>query len=185
MSLRICGSSPQMRGALTTVQTFTVCVGIIPADAGSTPRKNCMLSGNTDHPRRCGEHYGHDRSRQARGGSSPQMRGALAVPYLLLTGVGIIPADAGSTPVSAIRVLGSWDHPRRCGEHVILVRLIQIMVGSSPQMRGALVIILLTIYSLRIIPADAGSTGRGKLQRPDHADHPRRCGEHNSPQRMA
>ena len=47
-------------------------------------------------------------------------------------------------------------------------------------MRGALTMPLTDIDQERIIPADAGSTirGRGRIFGP--ADHPRGCGEHNS-----
>ena len=50
--------------------------------------------------------------------------------------------------------------------------------GSSPQMRGARVVVPEDTGLEGIIPADAGSTGRCSLPRPIGKDHPRRCGEH-------
>ena len=50
------GSSPRMRGAQTILRTVLCCVGIIPADAGSTTRQAGGPHGML--------------------GSSPRMRGA-------------------------------------------------------------------------------------------------------------
>ena len=47
-------------------------------------------------------------------------------------------------------------------------------------MRGALADLPAAGYSLRIIPADAGSTGPAPISRVSMWDHPRGCGEHNS-----
>ena len=71
--------------------------GIIPADAGSTSLSQRPRGRRWDHPRRCGEHFGKGPQKRLIAGSSPQMRGALVVGGGDETGVGIIPADAGST----------------------------------------------------------------------------------------
>ena len=71
------GSSPRMRGALSTLPLESICT--------------------RDHPRGCGEHTTSPHAKHLRSGSSPRMRGA---PGLGVGGVGIIriiPADAGST----------------------------------------------------------------------------------------
>ena len=113
-------------------------------------------------------------------GSSPQMRGARAEVQICYEPRGIIPADAGSTRQSEFVEGTAWDHPRRCGEHIIWFRRTERQKGSSPQMRGALYFLFIALYLLRIIPADAGSTGIIHDSRHTRRDHPRRCGEHTS-----
>ena len=132
--------------------------GIIPADAGSTPPPGYSRAARTDHPRRCGEHGPRPGSTDHRSGSSPQMRGARSCFSAVSTQLGIIPADAGSTNVGDGSHARFRDHPRRCGEHLVLCCWTAQGRGSSPQMRGA--------HDSRhsepdrrgIIPADAGST---------------------------
>ena len=54
------GSSPRMRGAPRIDRVRRTDAGIIPADAGSTPRPTKARSGAQDHPRGCGEHQSMD-----------------------------------------------------------------------------------------------------------------------------
>ena len=111
------GSSPRMRGALSGACSTTITARIIPADAGSTFLFSSDSSVSGDHPRGCGEHVSMVCRSTPPTGSSPRMRGAL-VDITESTGLhGIIPADAGSTPVYARHASRVWDHPRGCGEH--------------------------------------------------------------------
>ena len=50
------GSSPRMRGALSSLRVEDVADGIIPADAGSTYIDRYGIVHTKDHPRGCGEH---------------------------------------------------------------------------------------------------------------------------------
>ena len=52
------------------------------------------------------------------------------------------------------------------------------VAGSSPRMRGALLLACWNGTQIRIIPADAGSTSLLRLIRLSLMDHPRGCGEH-------
>ena len=97
------------------------------------------------------------------GGSSPQMRGARASNISGAIAGRIIPADAGSTQCYILSITHLEDHPRRCGEHLAGSNRKALVIGSSPQMRGALRNKSDNIMALRIIPADAGSTS-GKRQ---------------------
>ena len=93
-------------------------------------------------------------------GSSPRMRGA---PFLLDTqtlSMRIIPADAGSTAAYYVLEWYIQDHPRGCGEHEVCLISVPVGLGSSPRMRGALHLARVDELDRRIIPADAGSTGR-------------------------
>ena len=106
------------------------------------------------------------------------MRGAHAFALVFQGKNGIIPADAGSTVAKGKEDYDGGDHPRGCGEHVpVLVHVVRLE-GSSPRMRGALIISRTDYRALRIIPADAGSTGQCSGADRRMADHPRGCGEH-------
>ena len=91
------GSSPRMRGAplFCTFQAFQL--GIIPAYAGSTNQLMTLYICYRDHPRVCGEHMAVGDEPGGIAGSSPRMRGALAILDLLAGRARIIPAYAGST----------------------------------------------------------------------------------------
>ena len=86
------------------------------------------------------------------------MRGAQIIHSIITILVRIIPADAGSTRGEQWAMVRYWDHPRGCGEHLVVLVVVPLGVGSSPRMRGALVADDDSCYSAGIIPADAGST---------------------------
>ena len=73
--------------------------------------------------------------------------------------LGIIPAYAGSTLVGGRIYAAAKDHPRVCGEHVIVFMVRPLLPGSSPRMRGARSTSGVMAGLMRIIPAYAGSTG--------------------------
>ena len=151
---------------------------IIPADAGSTHSNDTGNTLQQDHPRGCGEHDNFTSIRANMSGSSPRMRGA---PIGLRNGIShvwIIPADAGSTFGRFQELLAKRDHPRGCGEHYSDAQGWWLTGGSSPRMRGALSVILPKVGRFGIIPADAGSTGKGATHDGHSGDHPRGCGEH-------
>ena len=52
----------------------------------------------------------------------------------------IIPADAGSTPKKDEAAFLYPDHPRGCGEHIMCILYLASGLGSSPRMRGALLV---------------------------------------------
>ena len=132
-----------------------------------------------DHPRMCGEHVHHPCASWLLPGSSPHVRGARAQTKALDEMDGIIPACAGST--SAVLSIGvvDRDHPRMCGEHVLLVLLSPFVLGSSPHVRGARMAYTTFCTEHGIIPACAGSTGTLVTPHCESWDHPRMCGEHS------
>ena len=152
------GSSPRMRGAPGEHRHRLPLIGIIPADAGSTVCLvfSCLTS--ADHPRGCGEHLLTAHATFEQIGSSPRMRGAQTCTDCQPWRVWIIPADAGSTAEIYQETYGKVDHPRGCGEHSPRIWKTDTAEGSSPRMRGALVIAGRRRDRPRIIPADAGST---------------------------
>ena len=157
------GSSPHVRGAL--VQDFLqgLSTGIIPACAGSTTGVAASAKVTRDHPRMCGEH-GRLATMPCRSpGSSPHVRGAQRLERQSCSLSGIIPACAGSTPMSPTGRGAMWDHPRMCGEHSRPMKSRSNCGGSSPHVRGARQSRSLINLSLGIIPACAGSTSETAL----------------------
>ena len=156
------GSSPRVRGAPNSVLVHYPDVGIIPACAGSTSRRNRRCRVRGDHPRVCGEHQKALMEYVRRSGSSPRVRGALC--------------STGRLTISA------RDHPRVCGEHAMCSDASGARVGSSPRVRGARSYVESRNSPVGIIPACAGSTvGLRSLTR-SRWDHPRVCGEHQHDQ---
>ena len=132
------GSSPLARGAPLGVREHAPIGGIIPACAGSTPRRGARRRGPGDHPRLRGEHEGDWFEAVSFVGSSPLARGAPSRAAASVKLLRIIPACAGSTVLAAVQgaaleiipacagstyltycpVISSWDHPRLRGEHI-------------------------------------------------------------------
>ena len=153
------GSSPHVRGA---------------------PHEPALRhSPSWDHPRMYGEHASVTSAMSGSEGSSPHVRGALDKIVLNLDGLGIIPACTGSTLHLIITRPKRGDHPRMYGEHqklntrkvlhpgiipactgstVMFVLSPRPELGSSPHVRGALVVALEVKASEGIIPACTGST---------------------------
>ena len=175
------GSSPHVRGAHVSELADELPVGIIPACAGSTPRRLSRNPARRDHPRMCGEHVSGSRGRSPRSGSSPHVRGA---PWPSRRGLalgGIIPACAGSTHFRLPADCLAWDHPRMCGEHRTLTDEASEPWGSSPHVRGAQAGLRHAAEAQGIIPACAGSTCCPSFLLQLRWDHPRMCGEHPIP----
>ena len=89
----------------------------------------------------------------------------------------ITPAYAGksrrTTPVT------SWqrDHPRVCGEKLLLSSKSAILWGSPPRMRGKVIDDYLVSILDRITPAYAGKSTWRRRWKYQVRDHPRVCGE--------
>ena len=163
MPCRSPGSSPHVRGARAGRLCGVPRSGIIPACAGSTPSNTTPRATTRDHPRMCGEHADGNKTIQGAKGSSPHVRGALARRFASGSATGIIPACAGSTPMSPTGRGAMWDHPRMCGEHSRPMKSRSNCGGSSPHVRGARQSRSLINLSLGIIPACAGSTSETAL----------------------
>ena len=130
------GSSPRMRGTRLKILTDWTRHGIIPAYAGNTYVERIDVDLVGDHPRVCGEHVLGSEDHVSGTGSSPRMRGTLALRRGLRKLFGIIPAYAGNTFGKDAHFIGNWDHPRVCGEHHTLSAHSVGRRGSSPRMRG-------------------------------------------------
>ena len=91
---------------------------------------------------------------------------------------GIIPAYAGNTRCTRAGRASTRDHPRVCGEHIMVLQIYRALGGSSPRMRGTPRTCSRNFHGIGIIPAYAGNTPWVWPCRCGGRDHPRVCGEH-------
>ena len=126
----------------------------------------------------CGEHHARPLPFAVPQGSSPHVRGTPGRSGVRRRLRGIIPACAGNTLCLFLDCHCVWDHPRMCGEHLFGPVMTVWFLGSSPHVRGTLMMALYQSAKKGIIPACAGNTGT--ILRIDKrlGDHPRMCGEH-------
>ncbi len=157
------GSSPRMRGAREGRHAPGRSHRFIPAHAGSTKPRRPTCSGNSVHPRACGEHSNRRRFCKAKAGSSPRMRGAQMTIEQKRQTYRFIPAHAGSTTLKVQIKADVPVHPRACGEHQDCHSQYPRYHGSSPRMRGARPLVSAGGCRGRFIPAHAGSTGSPHL----------------------
>ena len=111
-------------------------------------------------------------------GSSPRMRGSPKPRPSCTRTRGIIPAHAGLTWSQPLQLRRPRDHPRACGAHCVIQKLLHFLKGSSPRMRGSHILRDGPDGLVGIIPAHAGLTRRKCLQGHRDGDHPRACGAH-------
>ena len=111
-------------------------------------------------------------------GSSPRVRGTQILIDLAASSSGIIPACAGTTLRESKARRATRDHPRVCGEHLLLLPCLLRCLGSSPRVRGTPLYTELGALPVGIIPACAGNTETCFPRRANAWDHPRVCGEH-------
>ena len=91
-----------------------------------------------------------------------------------------IPAFAGNTLFVIVRIAFCAVHPRVCGEHMIHGNMDPTKFGSSPRLRGTLLISSNAGSLRRFIPAFAGNTRTPAKSAASMAVHPRVCGEHEA-----
>ena len=165
-----------MRGISTSGRASGRTARIIPAGAGHLRTKRSSRRASPDHPRRCGAFPRHVTPRLPARGSSPQVRGILALLCSCIATLGIIPAGAGHFSWGSFSSSSSSDHPRRCGAFHILFFLLWFGLGSSPQVRGISTISVKNSDLSGIIPAGAGHFPGLSGAVFSSGDHPRRCG---------
>ena len=135
-------------------------MGITPACAGKSSRKDAGCIRSRDHPRMCGEKVAQEILQNCNEGSPPHVRGKDALPRSKSASVGITPACAGKRDLIANITELLRDHPRMCGEKDGPYICRSITVG--------------------ITPACAGKRRKSCAGQPPEWDHPRMCGEKSS-----
>ena len=150
------GSSPRVRGEAAFCASLVKGTGIIPAGAGRSGVLRVAGQGDGDHPRGCGEKRLPPRLGPGQRGSSPRVRGEVSLERKLSMGSGIIPAGAGRSELGEEVEHGVRDHPRGCGKKGGCGAVDGRLLGSSPRVRGEVVVGLGEGLALGIIPAGAG-----------------------------
>ena len=174
---RDAGSSPRVRGTVTVNMLLACLVRIIPACAGNSTAQVRTSQVRADHPRVCGEQEIKAHITEAPNGSSPRVRGTVAIFGDVARETRIIPACAGNRGRTNSETLSQTDHPRVCGEQASGRLKAWNGIGSSPRVRGTeLQDAIVTRYG-RIIPACAGNRRNWSRTAPATPDHPRVCGE--------
>ena len=105
------------------------------------------------------------------------MRGKVSLGFRCRFSRRITPAYAGKSFFVKPRFSRSRDHPRLCGEKVILNRFTAFTIGSPPPMRGKVEQREQMQISIRITPAYAGKSFFDDPPESLFEDHPRLCGE--------
>ena len=110
-------------------------------------------------------------------GSSPRVRGTALVRAGLPARKRFIPACAGnsSNPRPAAPCLPV--HPRVCGEQRMVITTPTGKTGSSPRVRGTVLIRAERDVTSRFIPACAGNRTPSTIEPCASSVHPRVCGE--------
>ena len=156
--MKVCGSSPRVRGTRNRNRIRRSRIRFIPASAGNTPFRAAELGDELVHPRECGEHKQGATRSGISGGSSPRVRGTRPEPDKGVAHHRFIPASAGNTRAGCSGADLDSVHPRECGEHTTTIRRRCRSNGSSPRVRGTLGLDVPQRVQRRFIPASAGNT---------------------------
>ena len=171
------GSPPRVRGKARRKRVSGNGDGITPACAGKSAALPQQPRQGWDHPRVCGEKGRRSSRGVCSSGSPPRVRGKVVFSLSRPLCGRITPACAGKRRIVGNYERATTDHPRVCGEKIILSRLATLAAGSPPRVRGKALAVAHVLMRGRITPACAGKSSR----RPDHPcrrrDHPRVCGE--------
>ena len=130
------GSPPRMRGKALPKRSKAMKHGITPAYAGKSTPDLRLICRNQDHPRVCGEKRFHFAQGRSVPGSPPRMRGKAEMDISEWPTNRITPAYAGKSSLDLASVQCCRDHPRVCGEKVVLFIMFTTFMGSPPRMRG-------------------------------------------------
>ncbi len=110
------GSSPRVRGTQFYSSLHQRGERFIPACAGNALRHPPPSRYGPVHPRVCGERKRSGITGVPSGGSSPRVRGTLAIPERRTAKRRFIPACAGNASAANAPGVSSAVHPRVCGE---------------------------------------------------------------------
>ena len=152
------GSPPRMRGKPFISLTTPSRSRITPAHAGKTADRRNRDSGETDHPRACGENEEVPLIVSCKSGSPPRMRGKQQEMAAVSEAGRITPAHAGKTSKRHPAFCTQSDHPRACGENSPPYLPARLSSGSPPRMRGKPINKQAIVHARRITPAHAGKT---------------------------
>ena len=174
------GSSPRVRGTAPRCLHTPPPGRFIPARAGNRSRQPTARGWYAVHPRACGEQASPAPPFSRRSGSSPRVRGTVAVTSPRRASYRFIPARAGNSRPSTASPRPAPVHPRACGEQGLPAQGVPFIGGSSPRVRGTDVFVEVVGRRDRFIPARAGNSPAVNVSPDRPPVHPRACGEQAS-----
>ena len=153
----------------------------IPACAGNRLLSNPLSLSRAVHPRVCGEQTSSRSRSRSSAGSSPRVRGTVCNDDAFICYRRFIPACAGNRKSKREIIYRAGVHPRVCGEQFARHIVNELTGGSSPRVRGTVLLYISKNHTDRFIPACAGN--RYVTYAGDNLGtvHPRVCGEQSLP----
>ena len=130
------GSPPRVRGKLRACGKSGRNDRITPACAGKTILGSFANCRRKDHPRVCGENKVGFYKSPFEQGSPPRVRGKPMIKKRFENGERITPACAGKTYWKRRTLYKFQDHPRVCGENLVILIPRHCEIGSPPRVRG-------------------------------------------------
>ena len=163
------------------IRTYEYRCRFIPAPAGNSYPKQITDKAPAVHPRACGEQFGSVLCGLVWVGSSPRLRGTVAICRTPVPRLRFIPAPAGNRLRLSFSETPPLVHPRACGEQSVCICRIRPCAGSSPRLRGTDLERGIGTAGLRFIPAPAGNSSGSFIFCSPNTVHPRACGEQGWP----
>ena len=161
MLAMLAGSSPRVRGKQQGLQGALHRARLIPARAGKTSGDSSPARAAWAHPRACGENLVDIADIRFPQGSSPRVRGKPHRRRPRRQAGRLIPARAGKTSARSGTRATRRAHPRACGENKLHAEVANILLGSSPRVRGKPHQLDQMARDPGLIPARAGKTAGG------------------------
>ena len=177
MLAMLAGSSPRVRGKQQGLQGALHRARLIPARAGKTSGDSSPARAAWAHPRACGENLVDIADIRFPQGSSPRVRGKPHRRRPRRQAGRLIPARAGKTSARSGTRATRRAHPRACGENKLHAEVANILLGSSPRVRGKRRGVGAPLWRAGLIPARAGKTVVRRRTASSERAHPRACGE--------
>ena len=171
------GSPPHTRGKVVIYVFFILYFRITPAHAGKSTVQRRYAPISQDHPRTRGEKPGSPKKSATSPGSPPHTRGKVRHIGRQLAPARITPAHAGKSTFIRCGDTLRRDHPRTRGEKLLQRFMQKFSKGSPPHTRGKAPLVSSLKWGLRITPAHAGKSERGRNRSRTGQDHPRTRGE--------
>ena len=151
------GSSPRVWGQVGCSLVGASVAGIIPTRVG-TSRLYC---------------YFQERML----GSSPRVWGQVLQILRDRHVPRIIPTRVGTSCYYPSHRQECQDHPHACGDKSVILRLLCLLIGSSPRVWGQVRNFFITSAGLGIIPTREGTSFFDNIVRLSIGDHPHACGD--------
>ena len=155
---RSVGSPPRVRGTDEAAEKAQIVRRITPACAGNRYLEDMQNESNADHPRVCGEQSNISLQPGKQAGSPPRVRGTDSGAYCKHKFSRITPACAGNSTLDINPDVVCEDHPRVCGEQLVIAALGAMVVGSPPRVRGTEISVNPNANCCWITPACAGNS---------------------------